>query len=480
MHRQPGIAQTGQPAGSHHPPAIRGRAGLIGGLAALSGILFGLDTGVMSGALDLIAQEFTLSDLQRESIVAIMLLGAALGVMAAAWLSHTWGRKRTLVLTAGLFVIGPLLCAEASSFGTLLFARLLLGVATGATTFTTPLYIAEIADSGRRGTMILGYQLMISCGLLAAYVSDGLFSYFGVWRWMLGIVGFPGLVFMMGVMFLPPSPRWLLAQGRERDARRVLIELRGLPRLVMAERNAIMARLAARKDGIGNFMHDPNCRRAMWLAVGLQVAQQFSGINAVLYYAPYIIGLVGYSHYVQVWGPVGVGVINLLSTFVAPFWVDRIGRRPMLIGGFAVMALAMAGQAMILAGGVPPMPGLRLVMGVCMLVFVAAFAFSAGPLAWLLCAEILPLRGREFGMACSTCANWIANMVVSATFLTGLEVLGAGWVLWVYAALNVVFMAMVALRVPETRGMTLEQIEAELMRGTKLRALGRNAPPEQH
>ncbi|GAB6967921.1 galactose/proton symporter [Komagataeibacter kakiaceti JCM 25156] len=472
MQRQPGITHT-SPA-TRHGPAIRGRAGLIGGLAALSGILFGLDTGVMSGALDLITQEFVLSDFQRESLVAIMLMGAALGVLCAAWLSHAWGRKRTLVLTAGLFVIGPLLCAEASSYHMLMLARLLLGVATGATTFVTPLYIAEIADSGRRGAMILGYQLMISLGLLSAFVSDGLFSYFGVWRWMLGIVGFPGLVFMMGVLFLPPSPRWLLAQGRERDARRVLIELRGLPRLVMAERNAIMAQLVARRDGIGSFVNDPNCRRAMWLAVGLQAAQQFSGINAVLYYAPHIIGLAGYGHNVQVWGPVGVGVINLLSTCGAIGCVDRVGRRPMLIGGFAVMAVAMAGLAVTLAdgGAAAPTAGMQWFIGGFMLVFVAAFAFSAGPLAWLLCAEILPLRGREFGMACSTCANWVANMLVSITFLTGVEVLGVGRVMWGYATLNALCMLLALRCVPETRGMTLEQIEAELMRGTPLRALG--------
>lgn len=147
----------------------------------------------------------------------------------------------------------------------------------------------------------------------------------------------------------------------------------------------------------------------------------------------------------------------------------------MLIGGFAVMALAMGAQAAMVAGGMPPMPGMRLLMGVFMLVFVAAFAFAAGPLTWLLCAEILPLRGREFGMACSTCANWVANMLVSATFLTGLEILGADRVLWGYAGLNAVFMVMVLLRVPETRGMTLEQIEVELMRGTPLRALGTRA-----
>ncbi|GBQ37700.1 sugar-proton symporter [Komagataeibacter saccharivorans NRIC 0614] len=305
MHRQSGIAQTGPAVRTGS--AIRGRAGLAAGLAALSGILFGLDTGVMSGALDLVAQEFILSDFQRESVVAIMLLGAAFGVIGAAWLSYVWGRKRTLVLTAGLFIFGPLLCAEAETFRALLIARLLLGMATGATTFVTPLYIAEIADSGRRGAMILGYQLMISLGLLSAFVSDGLFSYFGGWRWMLGIVGFPGLVFMMGVLFLPPSPRWLLAQGRERDARRVLIELRGLPRLVTAERNAIMARLGTRGDGITSFINNPNCRRGLWLAVALQVAQQFSGINAVLYYAPISSGWRGMGTMCRCGGRSGLG-----------------------------------------------------------------------------------------------------------------------------------------------------------------------------
>ena len=147
----------------------------------------------------------------------------------------------------------------------------------------------------------------------------------------------------------------------------------------------------------------------------------------------------------------------------------------MLIAGFTVMAVAMAGQALMLSGGIPSLPGMRLLMGGFMLVFVGAFAVSAGPLAWLLCAEILPLRGREFGMACSTCANWLANMLVSATFLTGLEVLGVDAVLWVYAGLNAVFLVMVVRRVPETKGMTLEQIEAELMRGTPLRALGGQA-----
>lgn len=462
-------------AGRFDATAARGRAGLASGLAAVAGLMFGLDIGVISGALGPIAREFRASHLQQEWIVAAMMLGAALAVPVAARLSFGWGRKQTLLIGAALFVTGSLLCAIAGSLGMLIAGRVVMGLAVGVSTFTAPLYIAEVADPEHRGAMVSIYQLMITIGIMAAFVSNALFSYFDTWRWMLGVVAFPGIVFLIGVAFLPASPRWLMMRGKREAARRALQELRGPGRSVARELHEIDARLHVRTSGWALLRADRNFRRSVLLGVTLQAIQQFTGMNVVMYYAPRILGLAGFVDHARLWGTVSVGAVNVAATFLAIGFVDRWGRRPMLICGLVVMSIGMVLLGLSPSAAVPEASGQALAIGG-MVCFVSGFAFSAGPVIWVLCAEIQPLQGREFGVACSTATNWIANMMVGASFLTLVDHLGLSGAFWLYAGLNALFVLLVVLFVPETRGLTLERIERDLTAGARLRDIGRGTP----
>lgn len=466
-------AERFQPA--CQPACMRGQAGVASGLASVAGLMFGLDIGVISGALGPVAREFHATRLVQEWIVAAMMVGAALGVPIAARLSFGWGRKHTLLIGAALFVAGSLFCAMAGSVGTLIAGRVMMGLAVGISTFTAPLYIAEIADPRHRGAMVAIYQLMITIGIMAAFVSNALFSYFETWRWMLGIVAFPGIVFMIGVAFLPASPRWLMMRGKREAARRALQDLRGQGQSIARELREIDARLHVRTSGWALLRKDRNFRRSVALGVTLQLVQQFTGMNVVMYYAPRILGLAGFIDHGRLWGTVIVGAVNVAATFVAIGLVDRWGRRPLLVCGLVVMAIGMALLGISPSAEVRETTAQALAIGG-MICFVSGFAFSAGPVTWVLCAEIQPLQGREFGVGCSTAANWVANMIVGVSFLSLMDRLGLSATFWLYAGLNALFVLLVALFVPETKGLTLERIEQDLASGVRLRDIGHAGP----
>ena len=445
---------------------------LTGGIAALAGLMFGLDIGVISGALSFIGKEFHVDDAVQEWIVSSMMFGAALGAVAAGYLSASFGRKRSLILSAALFVASSLLCALAWSVPSLIGGRLVLGLAIGIATFTAPLYISEIADERRRGGMISTYQLMITVGILVAFISDALLSYSGAWRWMLGLVAVPGALFLAGVFLLPDSPRWLKMQGRDREAAEVLTELRNDPGEVRREIAEIDEQLTQKQHGWSLFTGNANFRRSVCLGVLLQVMQQFTGMNVVMYYAPRIFKLAGFGDSAQMWGTAIVGVVNVLATFIAIGLVDRWGRRPMLVVGFAVMALGMGILGTLIYAGIGSETQRVLAIAV-LLCFITGFAFSAGPLIWVLCSEVQPLKGRDFGIAVSTFTNWAANFIVGATFLTLLNSFGNAQTFWLYGALNAAFIAATLALVPETKGVSLESIERKLMAGRRLREIGR-------
>jgi SP family galactose:H+ symporter-like MFS transporter len=441
-------------------------------LAALAGLMFGLDNGVISGATAFIQAEFAIDDRTIEWIVSSMMLGAAIGAAGAGWLSATLGRKRSLILSAALFVAGSLLCGLAWSPAALIGARLALGLAIGVATFTAPMYLAEVAPERIRGAMIGGYQLMITLGIFVAFLSDLAFSYSGAWRWMLGIIAIPGALFLLGVLELPESPRWLLLRGRGEEAATVLARLRGDPEVVVREMAEIQAQLKAPQHGWQLFRSNRNFRRSVALGVALQVMQQLTGINVIMYYAPRIFAGVGFGTSAQMWATALVGLTNLLATFIAIALVDRLGRKPILYAGFAVMAVSLGAVGSLMGAG-PATHAAQLFTVAMLLLFIVGFATSAGPLVWTLCSEVQPLRGRDFGVACSTFVNWGANMVVGATFLSLLNGIGHAPTFWLYAGLNLAFVLVTALWVPETRGVTLEQIERKLMAGRRLREIGR-------
>jgi len=441
-------------------------------LAALAGLMFGLDIGVISGATQFIQAEFGVSDHTIEWIVSAMMFGAAVGAAFAGWLSVRLGRKRSLILGAALFVVGSLLCGGAWSPDTLIAARFILGLAIGIAAFTAPLYLAEVASEDVRGAMISIYQLMITIGIFIAFLSDTAFSYSGNWRWMLGVIAIPGALFLVGLLMLPDSPRWLIMRQRKDEAIGVLQRLRGDPAIVAREAADIEEQLATPQQGWHLFLENRNFRRSVALGIALQLVQQFTGMNVVMYYAPRIFRDMGYDTAMQMWFTAAVGLTNVLATFIAIGLVDRWGRRPILYAGFTVMAIGLGVVGTMMHLGIAGHVEQAFTVAM-LLVFIVGFAMSAGPLIWVLCSEVQPLKGRDFGIGCSTFTNWIANMIVGATFLSLLNGIGHAATFWLYAALNLIFLSFTYLFVPETKGVTLEQIERNLMRGVRLRDIGK-------
>lgn len=449
----------------------RHHAAFVATLAALAGLMFGLDVGVISGAQQFIQREFAINDAMLEYIVSAMMWGAAVGAALAAWLSKHFGRKRSLVFSASLFVIGSLICAAARSPAELIGARVVLGLAIGIAAFTAPLYLAEIAPRDRRGAMISTYQLMITIGIFVAFLSDTGFSYIEGWRWMLGIIALPGALFLIGVLGLPESPRWLMLRQRDTEADAVLQKLRGDATGVQIEIAEIREQLRTPQQGWRLFLENRNFRRSVGLGIALQVVQQLTGINVVMYYAPRIFADMGYATSMQMWFTAIVGLTNVLATFIAIGLVDRIGRKPILYAGFVVMAIGLGVVGVLMHIGMGTQ-GERLLAVAMLLVFVVGFAFSAGPLVWTLCSEIQPLKGRDFGIGVSTVTNWVFTAVVGATFLTLLNRFGHANTFWLYAAFNAAFLLFTWGLVPETKGVSLEQIEQKLMSGDRLRNIG--------
>ncbi|HEX7325260.1 MAG TPA: sugar porter family MFS transporter [Rhodanobacteraceae bacterium] len=441
-------------------------------LAALAGLMFGLDTGVISGAQQFIQADFHVGDRVIEEIVSAMMVGAAIGAAASGWISRRFGRKPTLVLSGVLFVVGSLFSAAAWSPDALMAARVVLGLAVGVAAFIAPLYLAEIAPRERRGALISSYQLLIAVGFLVAYLSDTGFSYSGAWRWMLGIIALPGALFALGVARLPESPRWLVLNGRDAEAGDILQGLRASRDVVAAELAEIHQRLGTPQQGWALFFGNRNFRRSVALGVLLQIVQQLTGINVVMYYAPRIFADMGYRGSVGMWFTVGVGLIQVLATFVAIGFVDKVGRKRLLYAGFALMAIGLGCVGLLTHLGMHA-GGERLLAVAMLLPFVVGFSFSAGPLIWTLCSEIQPLKGRDFGIGVSTVTNWLVNAAVGATFLTLLNHFGQANTFWLYAAFNAIFILVTWALVPETMGINLKRIEQKLLAGVRLRDIGR-------
>jgi len=311
-------------------------------VAALSGLLFGLDIGVISGVLPWLDKYWGTTPETDEFIVSSMLAGAFAGSLISGYFSRKFGRKKAILISAVIFGIGSILSACAPGPNTMITIRFFLGIAVGIASFTAPLYLSEMAPQRIRGALISMYQLMITIGIVLAFLSDTFFSYGEHWRWMLGILVVPSIIMFIGIMFLPESPRWLLLKSKRKKAQEVLRRLRNSELEVEAEIADIEKNLEEKQDGKKLF-HNKNFRKALYLGVALQAMQQFTGMNVVMYYAPKIFKVVGFaSSSQQMWGTVLVGFINVLATFIAIAFVDKFGRKPILYIGFLVMGLAMS------------------------------------------------------------------------------------------------------------------------------------------
>ena len=443
--------------------------------AGMAGLLFGLDQGVIAGALPFITKEWSLSSAAQERVVSCMMVGAAIGAIVASFLTARIGRKKSLLAGAALFIIGSVGSGLAVDVNMLIGFRLILGLSVGIASYTAPLYLAEMADKDSRGKVISGYQLMVTVGILTAFLSDTAFSYSGSWRMMLTVIAVPAVVLIITVFSLPDSPRWLATKGRFLEASGVLNMLHGDEAKAAHELNEIRETLKVKQAGWHLFKTNKNVRRAVFLGVLLQAMQQFTGFNVIMYYSPKILSLGGFSSTEdQMIGTVINGLVFVLATFIAVYTVDKSGRKPALKVGFGVMAVSMVimGVCMSLIEMGNPAQWVCYLSAVMTMFFIAGFAMSAGPIVWVLCSEIQPLKSREFGVACSTMTNWITCAIVGATFLSMLDALGSSSTFWLYALLNAFFIVLTFLFVPETKNVSLEQIEKNLMEGKKLRHIG--------
>ncbi|MFZ3200163.1 MAG: sugar porter family MFS transporter [Candidatus Acidiferrales bacterium] len=432
---------------------------IISAVSALAGLLFGYDTGVISGARLFFREDFHLTTQQDERVVGAALLGCVIGAAIGGKLADRFGRRKVLIWVALLFIIGAIGTALAQGALLLSIGRVVVGIAIGIASFTAPLYISEISPANVRGTLVSLNQLMITIGIVCSYLADYALADARAWRWMFGVAAIPALIMLIGLLFVPESPRWYMRQGLRDIARTVLSRIRSGSD-VHVELNDIESSLG-KQEGSWRELLSPALRPALIIGIGLAAFQQFTGINTVIYYAPTIFQLAGLkSNSVAILATAGVGVVNVLMTVVALWLLDRAGRRPLLLWGIVgmVVSLGFLGFAFV-------SPKLTQVLSpvavVCVMFYVACFAISLGPVFWLMISEIYPLKIRGRAMGVATVSNWGSNMIVALTFLSLLEWLGNAWTFWVYALVGVAAWIFVYKLVPETKGKTLEEIEGE-------------------
>lgn len=432
---------------------------IAAGFAALGGLLFGYDTGVISGAVLFIKKDFALSTFPQELVVSMVLAGAIIGALSGGKLSDRFGRRRTLLGTSIIFSAGAIICAAANGLSMLVAGRVVVGLGIGLASTTVPVYISEVSPPEARGWQVSLFQLAITIGILSAYIVDYAFASAGAWRWMLGLAFVPGAILGFGMLFLPESPRWLAKYRHPDAARAVLSRIRSGADVELELRDIVDTLAQSEEHGSWRDLLVPAVRPALIVGLGLAMFQQITGINTVIYYAPTIIQSAGISSTeAAILATAGIGLVNVIMTLVAMWLIDRAGRRPLLLTGIAGMVVSLG-----ILGFLFRTPAEHQFAGwlavVTLMAYVAFFAISLGPIFWLLIAEIYPLqiRGQAEGTAAAT--NWVFNLLVSMTFLTLVELIGPKWTFWLYGGFAVAAWIFSYIVVPETKGRTLEEIE---------------------
>lgn len=445
-------------------------------IAALSGLLFGLDTGVISGALPIITDHFHVSNqFEKGAIISVMLLGAILGSLIVNFFSRHFGRRFVIIMGAIFFIVFSLGSALAHSVTMLIGMRFFLGIALGMASFITPIYLAEVAPRKQRGGVIAMYQLMITIGILAAFLIDQYFVASQNWRWMLGVVAIPATIMLIGTIIIPHSPRWLMLKGKQQKAKSTLEKLtsKDEAKLEFAEMQANSAIMKNTKNAKGKFRS--RILAVVLLGVGLQLIQQWTGINIVLYYAPEVFKNIGFnSLHDQMWCTVLIGVVNVLTTLIAIRYLDHWGRKPILYLGMITMFISLLIIALMMGLPKPHTAWQNTLAVVATMTYIFGFAISLGPVVWILCAEIFPSAYRDFGVMITTTANWTGNFILSQLFLPLLLTISISKVFFGFAVMTLIGLLFVRQFAPETKGVTLEEIEENLLANEPLRHIGQS------
>ncbi|MFC8520986.1 sugar porter family MFS transporter [Streptomyces sp. NPDC057257] len=438
----------------------------IAAIAAIGGFLFGYDTGVISGALLFIKKDLGAGPVVQEFIVASLLIGAMVGAVTSGYAAERISRRNTKILSGCLYVCGAIGCALSVNSGMLVGFRFLLGISVGTASFVSPMYISEVSPPRVRGGLTSFNQLAITSGILIAYLVDYFFRGLpGNWRWMLGVAAIPGAALAIGMLTVPRTPRWLVEHGRDGEALDVLRRLRAGARDSDAQEELRDIRRAVDESRDTRVRDLVQQRLRPLLLVGLALAlfQQFVGTNTVIYYAPTILQNTGLNADTAIAQTLAVGITNLVFTVVAVLLLDRVGRRPLLLTGTAVLTAALVVLAVYFASDTvaDSAPWLALVA---LVVYIAGFAVGLGPVFWLMISEIFPQTLRSAGMSVSTVANWAANFTISVSFLSLVGAITRPGTFLLYAGLGVCALVFFARRVPETSRRSLEEIQEELVR----------------
>ncbi len=463
-------------------PAINYKAGtyyviLISGAAALGGFLFGFDTAVINGAVIALTKAFNVSSWLTGLAVSLALLGSAVGAFCAGQIANRYGRVKAMVVAAGLFTLGALGSGFAVSIWDFIFWRLLGGIAVGVASVIAPTYIAECSPAQMRGRLGSLQQLAIVSGIFIALLSDYFIAVsagsaelpflFGVtaWRWMFLTAALPAVLYGMAALTIPESPRYLVAQGREQEASTVLAKILGgnvsskieeIRQTVFRERRPNLSDL---------FGKNGQLLPIVWIGIGLSVLQQFVGINVIFYYSSVLWRAVGFSEQDSLKLTVLTGAVNIITTLIAITFVDRFGRKPLLLIGSVGMTLTLGtlttlfGNAALDAAGNPSLVGSAGIFALLAAnLYVFCFGFSWGPVVWVLLGEMFNNKIRTSALSIAAAAQWIANFIVSTTFPPLLQYFGLGATYGLYTLSAAISIFFVAFFIKETKGIELEHM----------------------
>jgi sugar porter (SP) family MFS transporter len=427
-------------------------------IAALGGVLYGYDMGIIAAAVIFVRRSFALSTLMEELVVSIVLVGAMIGAMVGGAVADRIGRRATLVWAAGIFIVGSLLAPLSPNVAVLIVARAIIGLGIGFTSVTAPVYVSELAPPQSRGMLIGLYQFALTVGIALADLVGYWLASQQAWRLMFGIAVVPTLFFLGIILTVPESPRWLFAHSRAKDAESVLRSY--------TDANGAQQFLADIREGLKTPLEQswralwtPAVRGSVFIAAGLTVLQQVTGINTIIYYGPQIFELAGISsHSNSILATLLVAVVNVIATVVGILLVDRVGRKPLLYAGVGGMTVALFALAFAFSHQPRLGSSLGFIAIGCLMLYIACFAFSLGAIAWILVSEVFPLRVRGRGVAVATLFSGIANFAVSLTFLSLIKAVGSAATFSVYGALSIVTLIFVRFVVPETCGRELESI----------------------
>ncbi|KKB61401.1 MFS sugar transporter [Robbsia andropogonis] len=455
MHTSTDLPYAGQRAAPHTGRLV----GWIALIAALGGLLFGYDTGIIGVALLGLGRQFALDDTLKQFVTAALIFGALVGCLGTGPISDRVGRRRAVMLVGIIFAVGSILSAMSPSVAMLIGSRFLLGLSAGSATQIVPIYIAEVAPPQHRGKMVTLFQLMVVSGITVAYCTGFILGEH--WRVMFALGVVPAVILLIGMVFLPESPRWLWMSGREQDAFAVLQKIRGHASLAQQELEDIRG-VAEQKQGTWRDLASPWIRPAVIVGTAIAMFSQITGNNALIYYAPTILTQAGFSDTAAVLGAGFSTLLVVIMTIIGSFLIDKIGRRRYLLWTIPGSIVALILMGYLFQGAGPTDTVSRWLAVLCLGIYLMLNCGGFGVCIWTINSEVYPLFVRGKGASLGAFSHWIFDLAVTLSTLSLVHALGPAHTFWLYALISVGALVFIVFLVPETRGKTLEEIEHAL------------------